>query len=67
MLKFANRHYDTNYLTLGIYDVEGSEELFRLFNEVRVKHNALDDIKQTVNTFFETKRLFDIILRKTDD
>lgn len=63
MLKFANRHYDTNYLTLGIYDVEGSEELFKLFNDRRDKHNALEDIKQTVNTFFETKQLFDVILR----
>lgn len=63
MIKLANRHYDTNYLTLGIYDVEGSKELFELFNDSRDAHNALEDIKQTVNTFFETKQLFKIITR----
>lgn len=63
MIKLANRHYDTNYLTLGIYDVEGSKELFELFNETRSAHNALEDIKQTVNTFFETKSIFKIITR----
>jgi len=63
MIKLANRHYDTNYLTLGIYDVEGSKELFELFNDSRDAHNALEDIKQTVNTFFETKHIFKIITR----
>ena len=62
MVKFGNRHIDTNYLTLGVYDVEGSNELFQLFNDRRVDHNALDDIIQTVNVFFETKKIFNSFL-----
>lgn len=60
--KFANRHIDTNYLTNGIYDVEGSEELFQLFSSKRGEHNALEDIKQTFEIFKQTKKLFQTIL-----
>ena len=64
MFKFANRHIDTNYLTLGVYGVEGSKELFELFSDARGTHNALEDIKQTVEVFVKTRKLFDEILGK---
>lgn len=64
MIRFANRHIDTNYLSHGIYGVEGSKELFELFSDKRDAHNALEDIKQTVKAFVETRGLFDHILGK---
>lgn len=58
MVKFANRHIDTNSLGYGLYDCCDSKELFSLFgNEREGKHNALDDIKTCYNIYKQTRHI----------
>jgi DNA polymerase III epsilon subunit-like protein len=63
-LKFGNRHYDTNsgaFMTFGTWN---SDDLFEQIGfEARGDHNALDDIKMTV----EAARIMKMIFQKALD
>jgi len=63
-LKFGNRHYDTNsgaFMTFGTWN---SDDLFEQIGfEARGDHNALDDIKMTV----EAARIMRVLFQKALD
>lgn len=59
-LKFGNRHYDSNSLALGTVGAWNSDDLFETFGfDTRGNHNALDDIKMTVDVFKNIKQLWE--------
>lgn len=59
-LKFGNRHMDSNSLGFGTVGSWNSDDLFETIGfEARGNHNALDDIKMTVEAFKIIKRLWD--------
>jgi len=48
-LKFGNRHIDTNGIGWAAFETYNSDQLFELIGfDARGSHNALDDIKMTV-------------------
>lgn len=60
-LKFGNRHYDTNSAAFMTFKTWNSDELFEQVGfDARNDHNALDDIKMTL----EAARVIRLIFQK---
>jgi hypothetical protein len=59
VLKFGNRHMDSNSLGFGTVGAWNSGDLFEtLGHESRGNHNALDDIRMTVDAFRTIRQLW---------
>lgn len=50
-LRFGNRHYDTNSISFVVLHTFNSDDMFNVMGfEARGEHNALDDIRMTLET-----------------
>lgn len=59
-LIFGNRHIDTSTLGFVCWNVFNSDDLFQQLGvETRNKHNALDDIKMSVEVVRTTRKVFE--------
>ncbi len=62
-LKFGNRHVDTNTVGFVNYNTFNSDDMFDAIGfEHRAKHNALDDVKMSLETARQTRLLFNKVL-----
>jgi DNA polymerase III epsilon subunit-like protein len=58
-LKFNNRHVDTNSIGFANWETYNSDDLFEMLGfEDRKEHNALDDIKQTLEAVKVSRIVF---------
>lgn len=59
-LKFGNRHVDTNTVGFVNYNTFNSDDMFEYMGfEQRTTHNALDDIKMSLETARQTRKIME--------
>lgn len=59
-LRFGNRHYDTNSIAFVTLHTFNSDDMFSVMGfEARGEHNALDDIRMTLETARMIRTLWD--------